>query len=123
MTDGGRITSDVVNPQRIEGTFCGVLEVRSLAHAMDLFGFGTASGYPLCREVERAISLADLVGAGWRLGVVPTQSDTDLDTDGLEQLIVTELPSDLCTPIVVGCVEGNGTEIHDCNGIFDFDDG
>ena len=153
VTDGERITSDVadialnadgavvieeplrrarftlaarpddVNPQRIEGTVCGVLEVRSLAHAMDLFGSGTASGYPLCQEVERVISLADLVGAGRRLGFVPTQPDTDLDGDGLEQLIVAGLPTDLCTPIIVGCVEGDGTEIHDPNCIFDFDDG
>ena len=87
----GAARPDDVNPQRIEGTVCGVLEVRSLAHAMDLFGSGTASGYPLCQEVERVISLADLVGAGRRLGFVPMQPDTDLDGDGLEQLIVAGL--------------------------------
>src|SRR5690606_9997779 len=41
---------DAANPQRIEGTLCGVLEVRSLARAMDLFGSGTAGGYRLCQE-------------------------------------------------------------------------
>ncbi|MCA9576289.1 MAG: DUF4215 domain-containing protein [Myxococcales bacterium] len=114
---------DGVNPQRLEGTVCGVLEVQSLARAMDLFGSGTATPYPLCQTMERAISLADLVGAGRRLGFVPTQPDTDLDGDGLEQLIIAGVPADSCTPVIVGCVEGDGTETLDPNCVFDFDDG
>ena len=118
-----RALPDMTAPHRVEGVFCGALEVRSLARAPDLFGSGTATGYALCQPVTRDLSLADLVGAGRRLGFTPTQPDVDLDGDGLEQLIVAGAPADLCTPVIVGCVEGDGTLVDDPDCIYDFDDG
>ena len=55
--------------------------------------------------------------------IEPDAARRRLDGDGLEQVIIAGDPNDGCAPVIVGCIEGDGTRIDDPNGLFDVADG
>lgn len=109
------------SPDRLEGKVCGALPVSYFATNRDTFSGG--AGQPPCAEIDRQVSFADAFVGGRSAGIVPVQPDVDLDGDGLERLIVEGTRTGACAPVIVGCVEGDGTVIDDPSCVFDVADG
>jgi cysteine-rich repeat protein len=108
------------------GLLCGAIPVRTFAtlpNFLEMFGGGMFSfepcavaGDPVVVEDE---TLGDLLLGGARvLGIRlgPAQPDVDLDGDGLESYIIDREGPPGCQPVVVGCIDGDGTRImgHEC---------
>ncbi len=123
MTFRLRPSPDATRPRRLEGTVCGVNVASSLAYARDPLGAGADDGQPLCADIGREASVADTIAGGRTIGIIPTPMDVDLDGDGLERFIVAGENDPACAPVIIGCVEGDGTVIMDPDCVYDVDDG
>ena len=108
-------------PERLEGTLCGVFPISYFASSYDILS--ASARQPPCSEIGRTVSLADAFAGGRSAGIVPVQPDVDLDGDGLERVIVEGTRNGGCAPVIVGCVEGDGTVIDDPACVFDIADG
>lgn len=108
----------------LEGLLCGSIEIGPLGAipnvvgAFDLPGVPTESCDPVNVPTDD-VNLADVIVGGVKLQnfldvVVATQPDVDMDGDGLETYVL--VGGTDCQPVIVGCVDGDGTEIdgRDC---------
>ncbi len=112
------VASDVTGLS--SGLLCGAIPVASLASMPNLFDtFGGGTPPPPCDASVVVSNLSDALIAGARLGPIrvgPSQPDVDLDGDGLEFYVVDDTGPGGCQPVIVSCVDGDGTVIsgHDC---------
>lgn len=105
----------------LDGRWCGAVSVRDFAIQQDRGS--EAQNQLSCVALPRIMNFADAIAGGRSIGSSPTQPDVDLDGDGLEQLIIAGRTTDTCAPVIVGCIEGDGTRIDDPNCVFDVADG
>jgi cysteine-rich repeat protein len=126
---GGKLSA--LNP----GLLCGAVPVHVLAQVPNLvddFGaeLGISAGSP-CDGSESS-TLADLLigGATIRLGPVAielpgAQADVDLDGDGIEVFEVLREGVEGCQPVIVACIDGDGTRVEGPDCVFNprFQDG
>jgi hypothetical protein len=84
---------------------------------------------PTCDGTEASSTMADLLVAGAPMGgFIPLrgqQPDVDLDGDGLESFEVINRGESGCQPVIVACVDGDGTRVEGrgCAGDPRFEDG
>ncbi len=118
-----------------DGMLCGAMSVDQFAllpNLIDLFMRGMGGGgTPLqaCDGSSGPTSTADLlVGgspAGFFVSLTPTQPDVDVDGDGLERFEVVASGPPGCQPVIVACIDGDGTRVEgrDCAADPRFADG
>ena len=105
-----------------DGLLCGAVPVSTIAALPNFLEMFAGPAAP-CDESSMGTSLADvLVGGtprGFLLPLRGAQPDVDLDGDGLERFEVDRDGPDGCQPVVVACVDGDGTIVEGRNCIFD----
>ncbi len=116
----GTILREMNEPSAVEnGLLCGSIPLRSLNESSSLLsGFGAAPSDP-CDGSSKDPSLGDiLIGGLPLLGILGAQPDIDMDGDGLETIEINREGVPWCQPVVVACVDGDGTRIEgrDCLG-------
>ena len=103
-----------------EGLLCGAMPLSGFAflpNLTDLFG-GTTT--PPCDETMEPSTMADLLVGGAPTGfLLPLRGadpDVDLDGDGLESFIVDSSGPAGCQPVIIACIDGDGTRLEgrDC---------
>ncbi len=103
-----------------EGVLCGATPVTTFAFLPNFiasFGGGDA---PSCDGEGTTSNLADvLLGGtpdGFLLPLSGVRPDVDLDGDGLELFLIDDEGEPGCQPVVVACIDGDGTRVdgHDC---------
>jgi cysteine-rich repeat protein len=117
----GRIVGSGATITRIEdGQICGALPMNGLA-AYDnplqgVTGFEAVGG---C-DGQETTSFADVAVAGASLlglATTPIQPDVDVDRDGLERFEVLREGPAGCQPVIIACIDGDGTRVEgaDCD--------
>ena len=106
-----------------DGLICGAVPIGTLALLPNPLGMIPGGGdAPACDGTADSGSLADiLVGGAMPIGIRigPATPDVDLDGDGLEAFEVqSDGPPD-CQPVVVACIDGDGTRIEGRNCMLD----
>ncbi len=111
--------------EAMSGMLCGALPIDQFAllpNLVDLFMSGMGGGSTLqgCDGGSAPTSTADLLVGGSPQGFIvrllPTQPDVDLDGDGLERFEVQSSGPPGCQPVIVTCIDGDGTRVEgrDC---------
>ncbi len=111
--------------EAMSGMLCGAMSIDQFAllpNLIDLFMSSMGGGMPLqgCDGGTAPTSTADLLVGGSPAGFIvrlrATQPDVDLDGDGLERFEVQDDGSPGCQPVIVACVDGDGTRVEgrDC---------
>lgn len=113
-----------------EGRLCGAVPLSTFAllpNLLDFIGGGMAAA--TCDGTEMPATMADLLVAGApRGGFIPLrgqQPDVDLDGDGLESFEIVNTGERGCQPVIVACIDGDGTRVEGrgCAGDRVFEDG
>ncbi len=118
-----RVTLDAIDdPRRAHVSMCAAMPIVQLAEELNLLTLLPAGGAPSCnQEVEPR--LADVVaGGGVVFGggrIAKADLDVDIDRDGLEALVIDAEGSPGCQPVIVACVDGDGTRIDGGECVFD----
>ena len=103
-----------------EGVLCGATPVATFAFLPNFIASFGGADAPACDGAGTTSNLADvLLGGtpdGFLLPLSGVRPDVDLDGDGLELFIVDRDGEPGCQPVVVACVDGDGTRVdgHDC---------
>ncbi len=112
-----------------DGQLCGVVPISTLAFIPNIIEMFTGMPAEPCDGSGRTTNFADvLVGGTPRGFILPlsgSQPDVDLDGDGLERFIVDRDGPRGCQPVIVGCVDGDGTRTDRENCVMEmaFEDG
>lgn len=105
-----------------DGMLCGAVPISTLATIPNLIEMFTGMMMPPCDDTMMSATLADLIVGGvnvfgFRIG--PASPDVDVDGDGLESFTVDRTGAPGCTPVITGCVDGDGTAIPGRDCVFD----
>lgn len=113
-----------------DARLCGAVPLSTFALLPNLLDFiGGGMSAPTCDGSDIPATMADLLVAGApRGGFIPLrgqQPDVDLDGDGLESFEVVNVGERGCQPVIVGCIDGDGTRVEGrgCAGDRVFEDG
>lgn len=113
-----------------DATLCGAVPLSTFAllpNLLEFLGMGMAA--ETCDGEVSPSTMADLLVAGApQGGLIPLrgqQPDVDLDGDGLESFEVVNSGSRGCQPVIVACIDGDGTRVEGrgCAGDPRFEDG
>ena len=102
------------------GLLCGGVPVGTFAFLPNIIGMFTGMEAPACDPAVPSSNLADVLIAGTPAGFIfpigGNQPDVDLDGDGLERYVTVSSGAPGCQPVIVACIDGDGTQIdgHDC---------
>lgn len=112
-----------------EGQLCGAIPLSTFASLPNLLDMFSGMIAESCDGSAGATSMADvMVGGTPRGSLLPlrgTQPDVDVDGDGLESFEVQRTGTSGCQPIIIACVDGDGTRVEgrDCALDPRFEDG
>jgi len=112
-----------------EGQLCGAIPLATFAFLPNLLDMFSGMSSESCDGSPGATSMADvMVGGTPRGSLLPlrgTQPDVDVDGDGLESFEVIRTGATGCQPVIVACVDGDGTRVEgrDCALDPRFEDG
>lgn len=105
---------------------CGVVPLQPLSFLNEdlIEGFGGGGGFMIdipapCDDTMRPSTMVDWLVGGATIAIIritPTSPDIDLDGDGLESFEVDRDGATGCQPVIVACIDGDGTryEGRDC---------
>lgn len=112
-----------------DGLMAGAISVQTLAVIPNpLETLGGLVGIPIpvpesCLGEDDSSTFADVLAGGANIFIAtirPTQPDVDIDGDGLERFILDEGDGrGSCQPVIVACVDGDGTRVDDRDCVFD----
>lgn len=113
-----------------DGLVCGAVPLEPLTFLTEslIEGFGSMGGFmidipPPCDGSTDDSTMADWLVGGASIAIIrinPASPDVDLDSDGLETFEVDRPGSgEDCQPVIVACVDGDGTRVTGRDCIFD----
>jgi len=111
------------------GQLCGAIPVSTFAFLPNLLDMFSGMTSPACDGSAAATSMADVMIGGTPRGSLVslrgTQPDVDVDGDGLESFEVQRTGATGCQPVIIACVDGDGTRVEgrDCALDPRFEDG
>jgi cysteine-rich repeat protein len=100
------------------GLLCGAVSVRTLSSIPNILNM-IMSSTPCDTSVAQSTMADVLIGGARSLVTInPSSPDVDVDGDGLESFEVVSTGASMCQPVIVACIDGDGTRIagHDCAG-------
>lgn len=112
-----------------DGILCGAVPVSTIAVLPNIIEMFTGEPAPPCDGTMQPSNLADVLIGGTPSGFIfplrGSSPDVDLDGDGLERFEVDSDGERGCQPVVVACIDGDGTRVEgrDCVNDPDFEDG
>lgn len=113
----------------VEGLLCGVVPVSTIAVLPNVIDMFTGEPAPPCDGTMQPSNFADVLIGGTPDGFIfplrGSSPDVDLDGDGLERFEVDSSGERGCQPVVVACIDGDGTRVEGRDCVLDpsFEDG